>query len=185
MAAVCVHPTDPDTVWVAAQGELWAPNETRGVYKSTDGGATWSRTLFVDTDTGCSSLVVDRTNPRVLYAGTWQHRRTPWKVESGGPGSGLWRSSDGGETWARLAEGLPELMGKVGVAVSPADPARVWAIVEAEEGGLFRSDDRGATWSRVSADRVLRARAWYYTRVVADPLDENTVYVLNLSLIHI
>jgi len=183
VAAVRVHPADPDTVWVAAQGELWGPNETRGVYKSTDGGETWTRTLFVDADTGCSSLVVDQVNPRVLYAGTWQHRRTPWSVESGGAGSGLWRSDDEGDTWTQLTDGLPELIGKVGIAVSPAAPARVWAIVEAEDGGLFRSDDRGATWSRVCADRVLRARAWYYTRVVPDPLDANTVYVLNAPVL--
>ena len=183
VSAVRVHPTNPELVFVAAQGELWAPNGTRGVFVSENGGGTWHHVLEVDENTGCSSLVIDPSNPRVLYAGMWQHRRTPWKVESGGEGSGIYRSVDGGMEWEQLEEGLPELMGKVGVAVSPANSSRLWAIVEAEDGGLFRSDDRGDSWRRVSADRVLRARAWYYTRVVADPRDENTVYVLNAPVL--
>ena len=122
---------------------------------------------------------MDATNPRVLYAAFWDHRRRPWKIESGGEGSGLYKTTDGGDSWTKLEDGLPELMGKIGVAVSPARPDRVWAIVEAEDGGLFRSDDAGATWKRVNDERVLRARAWYYTKVTADPRDPETVYVMN------
>ncbi len=179
ISSLVVHPDDPDTAWVGAQGHAWGPNEERGVYKTTDGGATWSRTLWVDADTGVSDLVIDTTNPRILYAATWQHRRRPWVIESGGPGSGVWKSTDGGETWERLTEGLPETLGKVGVAVSPADPDRVWAIVEAEEGGLYRSDDAGGSWERINEDRRLQTRSWYYMHVFAHPRDRETVWVLN------
>ncbi len=179
IAAVRVDPTDPDLVYVAAQGYTGKDSPERGVYRSSDGGDSWQRVLHVSDRAGASSLALDVTNPRILYAGIWQHRRHPWKVESGGPDSGLYKSVDGGDSWIELTEGLPEEMGKVGVDVSPARPQRVWAIVEAEEGGLFRSDDGGETWRRVNDERVLRARAWYYTRVVADPIDEDTVYVLN------
>ncbi len=179
ISAVRVHPSDPETVYVAAQGYTGRDSAERGIYRSRDGGDTWEQVHFVSERAGASSLSIDPTNPRVLYAGYWEHRRHPWKVESGGPGSGIFKSSDGGDTWRELTTGLPELMGKVGVDVSPADPRRVWAIVEAEEGGLFRSDDGGESWKRVNSERVLRARAWYYTRVFADPIDADTVYVLN------
>ncbi len=179
ISRIHIHPHDPETVWVAAQGHLWGPNPERGIYKSTDGGGTWQLVLHVDADTGASDLALDPTNPRVLYAAMWQHRRYPWQVESGGPGSGIWKSIDGGDNWEQLSKGLPELMGKIGVAVSPATPKRVWAIIEAEEGGLFRSDDAGKSWRRINEDRVLRARAWYYTHITADPQDPNIVYVLN------
>jgi photosystem II stability/assembly factor-like uncharacterized protein len=212
---VIVHPLDPDTVWVAAQGSSWKPNPERGIYRSTDGGATWQHVLHVSDEAGASDLTIDPSNPRVLFAGFWDHQRLPWQVRSGGPGSGVWKSSDGGDTWRRMpqkgmeAEGddedaagppmedrrpnargrrgprggsdagkLPELMGKVGVAAS-ARPGRVWALVEAEDGGLFRSDDGGETWTLVNGDRVLRARAWYYIHVEADPVDPDTVYVMN------
>lgn len=178
-----VHPDDPDLVYLAAQGNPWRPNAERGIYRSTDGGRSWLRVLEVDTKTGASDLALDPTNPRVLYAALWQHRRRPWVVESGGPGSGLYKTTDGGDTWQRLEEGLPTPLGKVGVAVSPARPQRVWALVEAEDGGLFRSDDGGATFLHVNRDRILRARSWYYTKVFADPVDPETVYVLNAPML--
>ncbi|MEM9800908.1 MAG: glycosyl hydrolase [Planctomycetota bacterium] len=182
ISSVQVDPRDPDRVFVAAQGMPWMPTSDRGIYVSEDGGSTWEHVLHVSDSAGCSSLSMDPTNPRVLYAGFWDHQRTPWQVRSGGEGSGIWKSTNSGEDWQELTEGLPELMGKVGVSVSPADPMRVWAIVEADEGGLFRSDDGGESWQRTNSDRVLRARAWYYTRVFADPVDENRVYVANAPL---
>ncbi|MEM9208204.1 MAG: hypothetical protein AAGA61_03065 [Pseudomonadota bacterium] len=177
-----VHPEDPDTVWVAAQGNAYQPAENTGVYKSSDGGATWRRVLEpVNDASGAVDLALDASNPRVLYAALWDRERTAWSLRSGGAGSGIWRSTDGGETWERLTEDLPEGMGKIGVAVSPSKPGRVWAIVEAEgdAGGLYRSDDGGDSWSQVNKERVLRARSWYYMHIFADPNDADTVYVLN------
>ncbi len=179
ISRIRVHPANPNIVYVAAQGNPWIPNPDRGVYRSLDGGTTWRQVFFVDERTGASDLAMDATNPRVLYAAFWEHQRLPWKVESGGPGSGLYKSTDAGDSWTELTEGLPELMGKIGVAVSPARPERVWAIVEADEGGLFRSGDGGKTWKRINEERILRARAWYYTKVIADPRDAETVYVMN------
>jgi photosystem II stability/assembly factor-like uncharacterized protein len=183
IAAIMVHPHDPDHVLVAAMGHIFGPNDQRGVFRSSDGGATWQRVLFRDQHTGAIDLTMDPTNPRVLYASLWQVRRYPWSFESGGPGSGLFKSTDGGETWTELTrhEGLPDsgVVGKIGVAVSPARPDRVWAIVEHEEGGVFRSDDAGKTWQRLNDERWLRQRAWYYTHIHADPKDAETVYVLN------
>ncbi|HET7038521.1 MAG TPA: glycosyl hydrolase [Gemmatimonadales bacterium] len=183
IGAIMVHPDDPDHVYVAALGHIFGPNDQRGVYRSTDGGATWRRVLFRDANTGAVDLVMDPANPRVLYAALWQARRYPWTFESGGPGSGLFKSTDGGDTWTELTrnEGLPDsgVVGKIGVAVSPARPDRVWAIVEHEEGGVFRSDDGGRTWQRLNDERRLRQRAWYYTHIHADPKDAETVYVLN------
>ncbi|MFQ5689858.1 MAG: glycosyl hydrolase [Gemmatimonadota bacterium] len=183
ISRIRVDPRDPDRVYVAAQGAPFGPSEQRGVYRSLDGGRTWERVLYVNPTTGASDLSLDPTNPRILYAALWDHQRKPWVIRSGGPGSGLYRSTDGGDTWKKLEKGLPELMGKTSVDVSPADPSRVWAIVEAEEGGLFRSDDGGATWKRLNSKRVLRARAWYYTEVFADPTDRETVYVLNAPIL--
>jgi photosystem II stability/assembly factor-like uncharacterized protein len=184
VADVVVHPADPDVVYVAAQGYQGKASRERGIYRSVDGGATWKQVLFVSEDAGASSLVIDVTNPRILYAGFWQHRRHPWKVESGGPDGGIYKTVDGGDSWEELTEGLPEEPGKIGVAVSPARPQRVWAIVEAEEGGVFRSDDGGEEWKRVNEERVLRARAWYYTHIFADPQDPNSVWVLNAPVMH-
>lgn len=179
-----IHPRDPDTVYVAAMGHLFGPNDERGLYRSRDGGANWERVLFVDADTGCVDVAMDPTNPRILYASFWQVRRTPWSLESGGPGSSLWKSIDGGDTWVDLSRrpGMPS--GTLGIncmTVSPLDPDRVWAIIEADEGGVFRSDDAGETWIRTSDDRNLRQRAWYYTRIYADTRDVDTVYVLNVE----
>lgn len=186
VSGIAVHPRDPDVVYVAAQGSAWRPTPERGVYRSTDGGATWKLVLHVSDDAGASAISMDPNNPRVIYAAFWDHRRMPWQIRSGGPGSGVWKTTDGGDTWERMPQGgkdgLPELMGKVGVAVSPPRPERVWAMVEADDGGLFRSDDGGKTWRRVNDERVLRARAWYYTHVFADPVDPDTVYVLNSPL---
>ncbi len=180
-----VHPRDPDTVYVAALGHLYGPNQQRGVFRSTDGGKNWERVLFVSADAGAVDLVIDPGNPRVLYASIWQVKRTPWSLESGGIDSGLWKSTDGGDTWTNLSrnKGLPgdSLLGIIGVSVSPVDSNRVWALVEASDGGLFRSDDGGENWTRVSDDRNLRQRAWYYTRVYADTQNVNRVYVLNVQ----
>ncbi len=179
-----IHPRDPDLVYAAVLGHLFGPNRERGVYRSRDGGATWEQVLYVDENVGAVDLALDPTNPRILYASTWRVRRTPWSLESGGPGSGLWKSSDGGDTWQDLSrqEGLPEApLGIIGVAVSAARPENVYAIVEAEDGGVFRSRDGGETWTRTSEDRNLRQRAWYYTRIVVDPADEDVVYVLNVE----
>ena len=182
IAEVRIHPQNPDIVYVAAQGAPYGPNPERGIYRSTDGGTTWELVLHVDEDTGASDLSMDQTNPRILYAGMWNHRRYPWKVHSGGESSGVFKSTDGGDTWEELTQGLPKVMGKIGVAVSPANPERVWVMAEADEGGLFRSDNAGQSWTRINKERVLRARAWYYTHLFADPIDEETVYVLNAPM---
>ncbi|MBK8490959.1 MAG: glycosyl hydrolase [Saprospirales bacterium] len=183
IAEIRIHPTNPDLVYVAVQGELYAPSMDRGVYKSTDGGKTWRRVFFIDNHTGACDLSMDPTNPRILYAGMWDHQRYPWKVRSGGPGSGLWKSTNSGETWEPLLKGLPEAMGKVSVDVSPANPQRIYANIEAEKGGVYRSDNGGETWQQTSSDRVTVTRAWYYTEIFADPQDEETVYVLNAPML--
>ncbi len=181
IADIAIHPSNPDIVYVAAQGPVHGPGGERGVYKSTDGGQTWKRTLFVDDNTGVVSLSMDMTNPRILYAATWQHRRYPWKVESGGPGCAIWKSTDSGETWSKIVEGLPKEMGKIGVAVSRANPNRVYAIIEAEKSkaGLYRSDDGGKKWNQMTNDQAITARSWYYMEVFADPTNADVVYVLN------
>jgi photosystem II stability/assembly factor-like uncharacterized protein len=179
-----VHPTNPDLVYVAALGHTFGPNKERGVFRSKDGGKSWQNVLYVDDKTGAVDVAMDPSNPRVLYAGFWQAYRTPWSLESGGPGSSLWKSNDGGDTWTKLAhEGLPKksVWGRVGVTVSPAEASRVYAIIEAEDGGVFRSDDAGKSWRRVSEDRNLRQRAWYYTHIYADPKSADTLYVLNVG----
>ncbi|HMB54227.1 MAG TPA: glycosyl hydrolase, partial [Thermoanaerobaculia bacterium] len=181
---LAVHPTDPDTAWVAALGHAFGANPERGVYRTTDGGATWQNVLWVSDEAGAVDLALDPSNPRVLYATFWQVVRKPWDMISGGPGSGLFKSTDGGDTWVELTEGLPEgIKGKLGVAVSPAQPNRVWALVEhAEEKGLYRSDDGGGSFRLVSDDNNLMQRPWYYTHVYADPQDADTVYVLNVGM---
>ena len=185
IARIRVHPTNPGVVYVAALGNPYAPSPDRGIFKSTDGGQSWNRILFRDEKTGGVDLAVDPRNPEVLYAGLWEVFRTPHSLSSGGPGSGLFKSTDGGATWTELTRnpGLPKpLWGKVGVSVSGADSNRVYAIVEAAEGGVFLSDDAGATWRLVNDDRRVRQRAFYYTRIYADPQARDTVYVLNTGL---
>ncbi|MCB0561398.1 MAG: glycosyl hydrolase [Lewinellaceae bacterium] len=183
IARIVIHPKDPDIVYVAAQGALYGPTEERGVFKSTDGGATWSRVLYVDNRTGCAELAIDRSNPLVLYAAMWEHQRLPWKVISGGPGSGLYKSIDGGANWEKLYNGLPDELGKMAVSVCRSNPEKVYALIESDSekelGGLFVSNDAGKSWTRVSNDHRLVQRAWYYIEVFADPQDEHTVYVLS------
>ena len=178
-----IHPKNPDLVYAAVLGHLFGPNEMRGVYRSKDGGAHWDRVLYVNDKVGTVDLAMDPGNPRVLYATTWNVRRTPYSLESGGPGSGIWKSTDGGDSWAELTtnSGLPKgTLGIIGVTVSPSNPENVYAIVEAKEGGVFRSRDSGKTWTKTNDDRNLRQRAWYYSRIYADPKDEEVVYVLNV-----
>lgn len=183
ISRIIIHPENPDIVYVAAQGALHGPNEERGVYKSIDGGETWERVLFVNTLSGAADLSMDMHFPEVLYAAMWEHQRLPWKVISGGDGSGLYKSVDGGKTWKRLENGLPKEMGKMGIAVSRANSEKVYALIESDSdkglGGLFVSENGGSSWSRVSNDNRLVQRAWYYIEVFPDPNAENTVYVLS------
>lgn len=179
-----IHPDNPDIVYAAVLGHLFGPNQERGVYKSVDGGANWKRVLFANEDAGAVDLVIDPGNSDVLYAATWNVLRTPYSLESGGEGSGIWKSVDGGETWNEITRnsGLPKgTIGICGVTVSPVDSDRVWAMVEAADGGLFRSDNAGQSWTRVNEERKLRQRAWYYTRVYAGPKNVDEVYVLNVQ----
>lgn len=179
-----VHPTNCDVAYAAVLGHPYGANAERGVFKTADGGKTWQRVLFRNDKTGAVDLVLDPANPDVIYAGFWEVHRTPWSLESGGPGSGLFKSTNGGASWTELTRnaGLPTGMwGKVGVSVSGADPNRVYAIIEANDGGVFRSDDAGQTWTRVNEDRRLRQRAFYYTRIYADPKEKDVVYVLNVG----
>jgi photosystem II stability/assembly factor-like uncharacterized protein len=183
ISRIRIHPRKPDLVYAAVMGHLFGPNEQRGVYRSRDGGENWERVLFVNEQAGAVDLAMDPTNPRILYATTWRVIRTPYSLESGGEGSGIWKSSDGGDSWELLSEneGMPKSpLGISGITVSPTNPDNLYAIVEAEEGGVFRSADAGKTWKRVNSERKLRQRAWYYSRIQADPADENVVYVLNV-----
>ncbi len=178
-----IHPKNPDLVYAAVMGHLFGPSEERGVYRSKDGGKSWERVLFVNDQAGANDLIMDPTNPRILYACFWRVLRTPWSLESGGEGSGIWKSTDGGDTWTELTgnEGLPGgTWGKCGIAVSPTDPDSVYAIIENEHGGVFRSKDGGKTWAQTNKERTLRQRAWYYTRIYADPADAESLYVVNV-----
>ena len=183
ISQVRIHPSDPDIIYVSAQGSPYAGTEDRGIYRTYDGGKNWEKVLYVDANSGAVDLAMDYNNPRILYASFWDHQRLPWYVRSGGEGSGIWKSTDGGDTWKKLDQGLPKsVMGKIGVTVSRANPKLVYAIIESEEGGLYRSDDAGESWRLVNDDRVLRARSWYYMHIYADPSDENVVYVLNAPM---
>jgi len=181
---IVIHPKNPDIVWVAAMGHLFGPNNERGVFKTTDGGKTWKKTLFVNNQTGCSDLVMEPGNPNVFYAGTWRLIRTPYSMESGGEGSGLWKSTDGGETWKNISanKGLPKnIWGIVGVAVAPSNTEKIYTILENKDGGLYVSEDGGETWTLRSSDNNIRQRAWYYTKVYVDPQNENKVYCPNVN----
>lgn len=183
ISAIRIHPEDPNLVYVAVQGALYGPTRARGIYKSNDGGRTWRRSLFIDETTGACDLSMDITNPRILYAGMWDHQRMPWAIRSGGHGSGIYKSIDGGENWEKLIDGLPEQVGKVAISVSRANSKIVYANIEAENGGVYRSDDAGKNWIQTNNQRVTIARAWYYTKLVADPKDAETVYILNAPLL--
>jgi photosystem II stability/assembly factor-like uncharacterized protein len=187
IGAIRVDPRDPDRVFVAAMGHAFGPNSERGVFRSTNGGTTWSRVLFLDDSTGAIDLAMDPSNPRILYAAMWKFQRFPWGMNQGGGKTGIYKSTDGGDSWTALTDnaGLPTRpLGRIGLAVSPARPSRIWASVEAPDssGGIFRSDDAGATWTRINKEQKFHVRAWYYSTLTADPVDENTVYVMNLGV---
>ena len=183
IANVRIHPTNPDVAYVAAQGPLHGPSPDRGVFRTDNGGKNWKRVLYVDENTGCVDLVIDPTNPRILYAAMWEHRRLPWKVISGGKGCGLYKSKDGGDTWEKIQVGLPKELGKMSINLAGGNPDKLYLILESdtekEQGGLFVSNDAGANWRRVSKDHRLVQRAWYYIEAATDPKDPNTIYVLN------
>ena len=182
IARVRIHPANPDLVYVAALGHAFGPNEERGVFRSTDGGKNWEKVLYRDEKCGAIDLSMDPNNPRILFASIWEARRTPWSFSSGGPGSGIFRSVDGGDSWSEITDnpGLPKgVKGRIGVAVSPARSGRVWATVEADDSALYRSDDAGATWELVSDNNDIQGRPWYYQHVFADPQDSETMWILN------
>ncbi|MFL6236741.1 MAG: glycosyl hydrolase [Thermoanaerobaculia bacterium] len=187
ISRIRIHPKDPDLVYAAVLGHVFGSNEMRGVYRTKDGGGHWERVLYVSDRVGAVDLAMDPTNPRVLYASLWNFRRSPYSLESGGPGSGIWKSTDGGDHWTELTRnpGLPKgTIGINGVAVSPSNPDNLYAIVEAAEGGLFRSRDGGKTWTKTSSDPEIRQRAWYYSHVYADPKDEEGLYAPNVLFLH-
>jgi photosystem II stability/assembly factor-like uncharacterized protein len=183
---IIIHPKNPDIVWVAAIGHLFGPNTERGIFKTMDGGKTWKKVLYVNDKTGCSDLIMEPGNPSVLYAGTWRIQRTPYSMESGGEGGGLWKSVDGGENWKNIssAKGLPKgLWGIVGVTVSNSNTDKIYALIENPAGGMFVSNDAGESWTLQSSDNNIRQRAWYYSKVFVDPKNENDVYVMNVNFL--
>lgn len=184
IARIRIHPKNPDIVYVAAIGNLWKPNKTRGVYRSTDGGKNWEQILYVSDKAGAGDLIMDPNNSRILYAATWEMKRNGYRMDSGGPDSKMFKSTDGGDTWTDIStrSGLPGFpWGIVGIAVSPLDSDRIWAIIEAKDGGVFRSDDAGVTWKKINTNRALRQRAWYYSRIYADTQNVDKVWVMNVS----
>ncbi|HEY0658727.1 MAG TPA: hypothetical protein VGD05_09645, partial [Pyrinomonadaceae bacterium] len=184
ISRVRIHPKNPDIVYVAAIGHLWGANDERGVFRSEDGGKTWRKILFRDDKTGAIDLVFDPANPNAMYAAMWQIKRTPWGFESGGAGSSMYKSIDGGDSWTEISrnKGLPAgVLGKIGITVSPVNTNRVWAMIEAKEGGLYRSDDGGENWQRVSNNPQTMQRPWYYFRIYADTQNAETVYVMNVG----
>lgn len=184
ISKIIIHPENPDKVWVAAQGATFGPSRERGVFSSNDGGRTWEHILYVNPTSGASDLSIDLHNPRIIFAAIWDHQRKPWYIRSGGRGSGIYKSIDGGNNWEKLSNGLPDAMGKVGIAISQVNPNMVYAVLESDNGGVYQSEDAGTTWMQVSADRATIGRAWYYTKIVADPVYEKGVYVLNAPLLH-
>ena len=184
ISRIRVHPDNPDLVYVAAMGNLWKPNEQRGVFRSKDGGKTWEKILYESDKAGAVDLILDPNNPRIIYASTWQIKRNGYRMDSGGPGSKLWRSFDGGDTWEEITDkpGLPGgVWGISGMAISPVNSDRIWVIIEHKKGGVYRSDDGGETWSYINSNNALRQRAWYYSRIYADTQNEDRVYVVNVS----
>lgn len=183
---ILVHPDDPDLVYVAALGNIFGKNAERGLYRSRDGGSNWEKVLFISDSTGVVDLAMNPENPREIYAAAWRAERKPWTLIDGGPEGGIFKSTDGGDHWEKLENGLPSgLLGRIGLAVSPARPDRVWALIiapEEEDAGLYRSDDAGKSWRRICRNHELRQRGWYYTHLTADPQDENTLYVNNVRL---
>jgi photosystem II stability/assembly factor-like uncharacterized protein len=183
IARVVIHPGNPDLIYVAAQGSRWGPTDDRGIYRTSDGGTTWKRILFSSSVAGACELVMDPRDASVLYAAFWDMQRFPWAIRSGGPGSGIWKSNDGGDHWDQLRNGLPQTMGKIRLAVSPANTNRVYATIETEASGMFRSDDAGKTWRQICRNGAIATRPWYYMGVTADPLNADTVYVSGAALI--
>lgn len=185
ISRIRIHPKNPDLVYVAAMGNLWKPNETRGIFRSSDGGQTWKKILYINDKAGAADLILDPNNPRIMYASTWNMSRNGYRMDSGGPDSKLWKSTDGGDSWENLSDkhGMPKgVNGIIGVTISPKNSNRVWAIIENQEaGGVYRSDDAGKTWSKINQDRALLQRAWYYCRIYADSQNEDLVYVMNVS----
>lgn len=186
IARIQIHPENPDIVYVAAMGNLWKPNAERGIFRSKNGGETWEKVLFESADAGAVDIALDPNNPRIIYANTWQIKRNGYRMDSGGPGSKLWRSFDGGDNWENISskKGLPSgVWGISGVTISPVNSDRIWVIIEHKKGGVYRSDDGGETWSYINSDNALRQRAWYYSRIYADTQNEDRVYVMNVSFL--
>ena len=184
ISRIRVHPKDPNIVYVGAIGNLWKKNIERGLYKSIDGGKSWKKILFISDKAGVGDIILDPNNPRIIYASTWEMKRNGYRMDSGGPDSKIFRSTNGGETWNDISNlpGLPKFpWGIIGITISPVNSDRIWVMIEAENGGLFRSDDGGETWKKVNSNRSLRQRAWYYTRIYADTQNEDKIYVLNVS----
>ena len=184
VSRIRIHPSNPDVLYVGVIGNLWKPNKERGLYKSIDGGKNWKKILFVSDKAGVGDVIIDPNNSRIIYASTWQMKRNGYRMDSGGPDSKIFRSFDEGNTWEDIStfKGLPNFpWGIVGLAISPLNSKRIWAMIEAKNGGLFRSDDGGNSWSKINSNRSLRQRAWYYTRIYADTENEDKIYVLNVS----
>jgi len=185
ISKIRIHPANPDIVYVAAFGLYYGPSDERGVFKTTDGGKTWKKTLFRDAKTGAVDIMIDANNPNVLYAALWEAYRVEYQMSSGGPGSGLFKSTDGGETWTEITRnaGMPQgLVGRIGIANTKADSNRLYALVENENGGLFVSDDAGASWKLINTNRAIRQRAFYYTHVFGDASNKDVVYMQNTAL---
>ncbi|MFM7091565.1 MAG: WD40/YVTN/BNR-like repeat-containing protein, partial [Bacteroidota bacterium] len=179
-----IHPTNPEIVYAAVLGDLYKSSQERGVYRSKDGGKNWEKILFANADAGAVDLIIDPNNARILYAATWRIRRTPYDLSSGGEGSDLWKSTDGGDNWTKIStnKGMPKgPLGIIGITVSPVNSEKLYAIIEANDGGVYRSENGGDSWIRTNEDRNLRQRAWYYTRIYADTKNEDVVYVLNVN----